>query len=163
MRTIKTLFSICLVAVLCFGMSSCGANAVDYNNKFITIMNDMDSEMTEMNNAMMAEDYAKAEEVRKAWDAKVEKALEDVKAAGDFKGDASFQEAVLSALTAYQGILKNDYKKLIEMRIANKGQELTAESIAAENIALMNINNAFQKAGNELNSASAEFESKYSK
>lgn len=146
------------VAVLT--MSSCGSGTKDpvqYNNTIITVINDSEKHVTDMNAAMNASDYAQAEQVRVDWEKALNKDIKTVEDLGDFKGDANFQKAVLDGLNGYKKIVTEDYPKLIELR-KNKSTDTQAESALLDN-----INKAFETMGNGVNKASNEFESKYSK
>ncbi|WP_293955994.1 MULTISPECIES: LIC11966 family surface protein [unclassified Sphingobacterium] len=144
------------VAVLT--MSSCGSGEKDpvaYNNSIITVINGSEKHVTDMNAAMNSSDYTKAEHVRTAWEKSLNDDIKKVEDLGDFKGDATFQKAVLNGLNGYKKIVTEDYPKLIELR-KNKTSDAATESTLLDN-----INKAFENMGNGVNKASAEFESKY--
>jgi len=126
-----------------------------YNNELITIINDNEKNITEMNAAMTSEDYAKAGEVRKGWESKLEEQIKKVAELGDFNGDEGMQKGVLNGLKAYQKIVKEDYVKLIDIRSSKK------EDPTGEQEALDHINSAFETAANEVNEAATAFEKKY--
>ncbi len=151
----KVITGIMTVAVL--SMSSCGGtkDPVAYNNSIITVINGSEKHITDMNAAMNASDYAKAEEVRTTWEKALNEDIRKVEDLGDFKGDATFQKAVLDGLNGYKKIVTEDYPKLIELRKKN-----TADP-ATESALLDNINKAFENMSNGVNKASTEFESKY--
>jgi len=139
-------------------MSSCGAGVKDpaaYNNSIITVINGSEKHVTDMNAAMNSSDYTKAEQVRTEWEKSLNDDIKKVEDLGDFKGDATFQKAVLDGLNGYKKIVTEDYPKLIELR-KNKTSDATTESALLDN-----INKAFENMGNGVNKASAEFESKY--
>ena len=86
-------------------ISSCGSGEKDpatYNNSIITVINGSEQHITDMNAAMNSSDYAKAEEVRTAWDKSLDEDIKKVEDLGDFKGDATFQKAVLDGLKGYK-------------------------------------------------------------
>ncbi|MGN7865789.1 LIC11966 family surface protein [Chryseobacterium sp. 22458] len=142
-------------------LMSCGGSGnsdpASYNNEIITVINGSETNISEMNTAMAGSDYAKAEEVRVKWDKQLDTDIKKVENLGDFKGDASFQTAVLTGLKGYKKIVTESYPKLIEIR-KNK----TADP-AVENKLLNEINEAYQNMANNVNKASADFESKYKK
>jgi len=151
----KVITGIMTAAVL--SMSSCGGtkDPAAYNNSIITVINGSEKHITDMNAAMNASDYAKAEEVRTTWEKALNEDIRKVEDLGDFKGDATFQKAVLDGLNGYKKIVTEDYPKLIELRKKN-----TADP-ATESALLDNINKAFENMSNGVNKASTEFESKY--
>uniref|UniRef100_F4C7L3 Lipoprotein n=1 Tax=Sphingobacterium sp. (strain 21) TaxID=743722 RepID=F4C7L3_SPHS2 len=128
-----------------------------YNNELMTVINDNEKHINDMNAAMTAADYSKASEVRKAWETSLSEQIAKVEKAGDFNGDEVLQKGILSGLKAYQKIVTNDYPKLIDIR-ANKKEDPQTEQQLLEN-----INNAFETAANDVNKASNDFESKYAK
>ncbi|MCL4641839.1 MULTISPECIES: LIC11966 family surface protein [Olivibacter] len=128
-----------------------------YNNELMTVINDNEKHINDMNAAMTAADYSKASEVRKAWETSLSEQIAKVEKAGDFNGDEVLQKGILSGLKAYQKIVTDDYPKLIDIR-ANKKEDPQTEQQLLEN-----INNAFETAANDVNKASNDFESKYAK
>lgn len=99
---------------------SCGGSGnsdpAAYNNEIITVINGSETNISEMNTAMAGSDYVKAEEVRGKWDKQLDADIKKVENLGDFKGDASFQTAVLTGLKGYKKIVTESYPKLIEIR-----------------------------------------------
>ncbi|AXR60005.1 hypothetical protein DQM68_04085 [Leptospira mayottensis] len=77
------------ILLLTYGCNS--QDPVSYNNKIMDILNDSTRDMDTMNTAMVKEDYAVAETVRKSWEEKLVKASENLKSVGDFKGDSNFR------------------------------------------------------------------------
>jgi hypothetical protein len=147
-----------MVTVAVLTMSSCDSGIKDpaaYNNSIITVINSSETHVTEMNAAMNGSDYTKAEQVRADWEKSLNEDIKKVEDLGDFKGDATFQKAVLDGLNGYKKIVTEDYPKLIELR-KNKTPDATKESALLEN-----INKAFENMSNGVNKASTEFESKY--
>ncbi|WP_104384499.1 hypothetical protein [Sphingobacterium sp. HMA12] len=147
-----------ILTVAVLTMSSCGSGTKDpatYNNSIITVINGSEKHITDMNAAMNASDYAKAEQVRSDWEKSLNEDIKKVEDLGDFKGDANFQKAVLDGLNGYKKIVTEDYPKLIELR-KNKTPDATAESALLDN-----INKAFENMSNGVNKASTEFEGKY--
>lgn len=128
-----------------------------YNNELMTVINDNEKHINDMNTAMTAADYGKASEVRKAWEASLNEQIVKVEEAGNFEGDEVLQKGILSGLKAYQKIVTDDYPKLIDIR-ANKKDDPQIEQQLLEN-----INNAFETAANDVNKASSDFENKYAK
>ncbi len=152
----RFLTGIMTVAVLT--MSSCGSGTKDpaaYNNSIITVINGSEKHITDMNAAMNSADYAKAEQIRTDWEKSLNEDIKKVEDLGDFKGDASFQKAVLDGLNGYKKIVTEDYPKLIDLR-KSKTPDATTESALLEN-----INKAFENMSNGVNKASTEFEGKY--
>lgn len=150
------LTGILTVAVLT--MSGCNSGTKDpaaYNNSIITVINGSEKHIESMNAAMNAADYAKAEQVRTDWEKSLNADMKKVEDLGDFKGDASFQKAVLDGLNGYKKIVTEDYPKLIELR-KSKNPDATTESTLLDN-----INKAFESMSNGVNKASTEFEGKY--
>lgn len=150
------LTGILTVAVLT--MSGCNSGTKDpaaYNNSIITVINGSEKHIESMNAAMNAADYAKAEQVRTDWEKSLNADIKKVEDLGDFKGDASFQKAVLDGLNGYKKIVTEDYPKLIELR-KSKNPDANTESTLLDN-----INKAFESMSNGVNKASAEFEGKY--
>lgn len=147
-----------ILTVAVLTMSSCGSGTKDpatYNNSIITVINGSEKHITDMNAAMNASDYTKAEQVRSDWEKSLNEDIKKVEDLGDFKGDANFQKAVLDGLNGYKKIVTEDYPKLIELR-KNKTPDATAESALLDN-----INKAFENMSNGVNKASTEFEGKY--
>lgn len=152
----RFLTGVMTVAVLT--MSSCGSGTKDpaaYNNSIITVINGSEKHITDMNAAMNSADYAKAEQIRTDWEKSLNEDIKKVEDLGDFKGDASFQKAVLDGLNGYKKIVTEDYPKLIDLR-KSKTADATTESALLEN-----INKAFENMSNGVNKASTEFEGKY--
>ncbi|CAM3856836.1 LIC11966 family surface protein [Sphingobacterium prati] len=147
-----------ILTVAVLTMSSCGSGTKDpaaYNNSIITVINGSEKHITDMNAAMNASDYAKAEQVRTDWEKSLHDDIKKVEELGDFKGDASFQKAVLDGLNGYKKIVTEDYPKLIELRKSK------TPDAATESTLLDNINKAFENMSNGVNKASTEFEGKY--
>jgi len=147
-----------MVTVAVLTMSSCSTGEKDpaaYNNSISTAINSSETHVTEMNAAMNGSDYTKAEQVRADWEKSLNDDIKKVEDLGDFKGDATFQKAVLDGLNGYKKIVTEDYPKLIELR-KNKTPDATKESALLDN-----INKAFENMSNGVNKASTAFESKY--
>lgn len=137
---------------------ACGGaqDPVAYNNELMTVINDNEKHIIEMNAAMNAADYAKASEIREAWETDLKRQITQVEGIGALDGDDVLQKGVLEGLNAYDKIVKEDYPKLIDIR-ANNREDKQEE----ERAALNNINEAFEKAANAVNQASTAFEKKY--
>jgi len=147
-----------ILTVAVLTISSCGSGTKDpatYNNSIITVINGSEKHIEAMNAAMNAADYTKAEQVRTEWEKSLNDDIKKVEDLGDFKGDASFQKAVLDGLNGYKKIVTEDYPKLIELR-QSKTSDATTESALLDN-----INKAFESMSNGVNKASTEFEGKH--
>jgi hypothetical protein len=139
-------------------ISSCGSGEKDpatYNNSIITVINGSEQHIMDMNAAMNSSDYTKAEQVRTDWEKSLNDDIKKVEDLGEFKGDATFQKALLDGLNGYKKIVTEDYPKLIELR-KNKTSDAATESALLDN-----INKAFENMSSGVNKASTEFESKY--
>lgn len=136
---------------------ACGSSQdpAAYHNELMTIINDNEKHITDMNAAMSAADYTKAAEVRTAWETSLKEQIEKVEEIDDFKGDDAFKKGILEGLHAYGKIVKDDYPKLIEIRSSG------SDNAAFSNAALDNINAAFENAANAVNEAGSAFEKKY--
>ncbi|WP_454879239.1 LIC11966 family surface protein [Sphingobacterium detergens] len=147
-----------ILTVAVLTISSCGSGVKDpatYNNSIITVINGSEKHIEAMNAAMNAADYAKAEQVRTDWGKSLDEDIRKVEDLGDFKGDASFQKAVLEGLNGYKKIVTEDYPKLIELR-KSKTPDATTEAALLDN-----INKAFENMSTGVNKASTEFEGKH--
>ncbi|WP_313189253.1 hypothetical protein [Sphingobacterium sp.] len=150
----------CLAVLGALTLGSCGSsskNAAEYNNSIITVINENESHIANMNSAMTSADYAKAETVRAEWEKALTADIKKVEDLGDFNGDGEFQKAVVDGLKGYQKIVTDAYPKLIEIRKNN------VEDPATETKLLDDINKAFEDAANNVNKASDAFEAKYNK
>lgn len=142
----------------CGGSSS--MDAASYNNELMEMINSNENHISDMNTAMVAKDYVKAEKVRTEWESSLTKQEEKVKKLGSFKGDDVMEKGVLNGLQAYKKIVTTDYKELITIR---KDGLTDPASAVKEEKALSNINVAFETAANEVNKASNAFQQKYAK
>lgn len=138
-------------------LSSCGGGFSNldpqtYHNELMTLMNNSSVNITEMNSAMNSEDYKKAEEIRKTWLEDLDKAIAQADKIGSFKGDDTFQKAIVKTLNGYKKIVSEDYDKLIKMRAANDEDE---------DIVLDQISDALVKVAEEANNASDTFMSSF--
>lgn len=156
---IRNFISTAICSAVLF-LASCGGSKdpVAYNNAIISVINDSERQVTLMNEAMNAADYAKAEEVRLGWEKSVNEDIKKVEDLGDFNGDAAFQQAVLNGLKGYQKIVTEDYPKLINIRKTG-----TAADADKEAQLLDNINAAFEDMAKGVNEASDKFEQAYKK
>ena len=147
-----------LICIVVLSSSSCGESPdpVAYNNSIITIINDSEKHVTEMNDAMNRADYAKAETVRDLWESSIDQDIKKVEALGSFQGDSIFQQAVLNGLMGYHKILTDDYPKLISIR-----KEASVKNARLETQLLNNINSASKNMANAVNQASEQFEKRY--
>ncbi|MFD1770725.1 LIC11966 family surface protein [Sphingobacterium suaedae] len=149
-----------MLVVGALALTGCGGGTKDpaaYNNTMITVINGSEKHIADMNSAMTASDYDKAEKVHVDWEKALTTDIKKVDELGAFNGDAGFQKAVLDGLTGYKKILTEDYPKLIEVR-KNKVDDATTEHALLEN-----INKAFEHMANGVNKASDEFESRDNK
>lgn len=156
--------------ILCFlfavGLStfftSCGStDPVTYNNELMTIMNNNEKDMNDMNTAMATQDYAKAETVRKTWEHDLEKAIEKSANITALKGDEGLKAAVDQGLKGYQNIATDDYKQLIELRTKEKNGDASVQPQI--NATLDKINKSFEEIATNVNKATNAFEKKYAK
>ncbi len=156
---IRNIISTVICAAVIF-LASCGGSKdpVAYNNAIISVINGSERQVTLMNEAMNAADYAKAEEVRLGWEKSVNEDINKVEDLGDFNGDAAFQQAVLNGLKGYKKIVTEDYVKLIDIR-----KNGTAADAEKEAQLLDNINAAFEDMAKGVNAASDKFEQDYKK
>lgn len=93
-------------------------NAAEYNNELICIANTMDDYMTDMNAAMDAHDYKRAEEVRLEWLAGIPECIAEAEKLGAYKGDAMLLNDLRRHFNMYRDLMEDGYKKLIELRVA---------------------------------------------
>ncbi|WP_437922201.1 LIC11966 family surface protein [Sphingobacterium sp. LRF_L2] len=156
---IKTVLASIAIFTL-VSLSSCGSkkDPVEYNNAIITVINGSEKHVTDMNRAMNAADYNKAEEVRIIWEKSIHEDIKKVEDLGDFNGDDGFQKAVLNGLNGYKKIVTEDYPKLIAIRKENQLVETDEEAGL-----LSNINKAFENMARGVNEASDKFEKSYAK
>ena len=130
-------------------------NAVEYNNEIVCITNGCLDEMEEMNEAMDNNDFNRAEEVRLQWIEDLVTFKEEARKLGAYKGDTSLLEAAIKFFDNYDGLMKDGYKTLIQMRL--KGLRGTPEEQAQ-----LKKNNAFiQKFTDKFNEVSDEFIERY--
>lgn len=132
-----------------------GKDATTYHNDIMAAMNENDPFMTQINTAVSTQKWADAEAVRAKWVTSVDDQIARVTKEGDFKGDASFQQSVLTALNSLKQTLTTDYKTLLEMRTAGNTDE------AAQGVILNKINGTFESTGRSVEAASSAFEKKY--
>ncbi|MFB6454009.1 hypothetical protein ACE38W_01965 [Chitinophaga sp. Hz27] len=163
MKRVKVIPAFLFAAIVAVCLASCGAvqNPVEYNNKLMTVVNDNEKSMNEMNTAMAGQDYTKAETVRKSWTEKLDKAIGEVDKMDALKEDEGLKTAVVNGLKAYKKIADNDYKTLIDLRNKEKSGDATVQlQIQAS---LTKINNGFDSIAGQINHASTAFEKKYNK
>ncbi|TGK33245.1 hypothetical protein EHQ12_18095 [Leptospira gomenensis] len=141
--------TICCIYSLGIG---CKQDPIEYNNKIMDVLNGSIADMDALNAAMEKEDYSGAENLRKAWETKLNQSVETLKSIGDFKGDAAFKNAGIQGLEIYRNVATQDYKRLIELRsLGDKANVTEADRL------LDQINQNFEKAANLLNTASDAF------
>lgn len=160
MNNAKTI--IAALILISFGtfFTSCGNNQdpATYNNKLMVLMNNNEKDMTDMNAAMSAGDYKKAESVRQSWLSHLDNAIKEAKDAGNFKGSDDLKNGIVGGLENYRKIVAEDYQQLINIRSKGDSTQQSKESDL-----LNNINKAFEEAGNTVNKAEADFETKFVK
>ena len=130
-------------------------NAIEYNNELMCVANKCEDNMADMNAAMDAKDYARAEKVRLQWKEDVKTYKEQVRKLGPYKGDTMLMDAAIAFLDEYDRLMDNGYKVLIEMRAAGK------RGTPEEQAQLKNNNNLIQHFTDKLNEVSDEFLEKY--
>ncbi|TGM99074.1 LIC11966 family lipoprotein [Leptospira yasudae] len=160
----KQSLTLMFAALGCIFLLATGCNSQDpvsYNNKIMDVLNGSTDDMDALNDAMVKEDYAAAETVRKSWEAKLVKASETLKGIGDFKGNSDFKNTAVKAIDSYKNSVSNDYKQLIELRTSLKAGAKVDEAKIDD--LLNRINHDFEKAANELNAASDKFEKDFNK
>ena len=130
-------------------------NAIEYNNELMCVANKCEDNMADMNAAMDAKDYARAEKVRLQWKEDVKTYKEQVRKLGPYKGDTMLMDAAIAFLDEYDRLMDNGYKVLIEMRAAGK------RGTPEEQAQLKNNNNLIQRFTDKLNEVSDDFLEKY--
>ncbi|HEY8955790.1 LIC11966 family surface protein [Chitinophaga sp.] len=162
MKKVKAIFApICIAAVSTL-IVSCGSslNPVEYNNKLMSVMNEQEKHMNEMNSAMVSQDFAKAESVRKTWAEQLDKSITEVNKIETINEDGGLKPAVEQGLKEYKKIADEGYKELIGLRVKEKGGDTTVQpQIQAT---LNRINQSFDAIGGNINKASDAFEKKHS-
>ncbi|MBM9576920.1 hypothetical protein JWG45_07105 [Leptospira sp. 201903070] len=142
--------------------SACNTqDPVAYNNKIIDTVNKASEDLEAMNDAMSKEDFATAETVRKQWEEKLTKALEELKSTKEFKGKNDLKNAGIASIELYQKIVGSDYKSLIDLRLSLKSGAKVNETQIDQ--LLENINRNLEKATNDLNAASDRFGQEFAK
>jgi hypothetical protein len=162
--TKKNLNTVVLSIVLLLGLFSCKTkhqDPIEYHNKMMVLINSSDMEMTAMNVAMQTSNYDKAKEVTAGWLKKLDKASKDIEAMGDFDGDVSYKDGVLSGMKMYQDVVGVQYPILIKEREGLKSGVITSQENEIKILDL--INNQLEKSANVVNAASTAFENKYKK
>ena len=130
-------------------------NHIEYNNELMCIVNKIQDNLAEMNAAMDANDFAEAEAVRLQWKKDIQDYKAEANALWYYKGDASFLIATEKYLDAFDNLMDNGYKTLIEMRAA--GKRWTPE----EQAQLKANNDEIQRFTAVLNDVGDEFLEKY--
>ena len=126
-------------------------NHIEYNNELMCIVNKIQDNLADMNAAMNANDFAEAEAVRLQWKKDIQDYKAEANALWYYKGDASFLIATEKYLDAFDDLMDNGYKTLIEMRAA--GKRWTPE----EQAQLKANNDLMQKLSNDYNADSDSF------
>lgn len=121
-------------------------------------MNNQSGNMSEMNSAMMSEDYTKAESVRKSWSDKLGKSIEEVSSMSTMKDDEGLKSAVEKGLKGYKKMLDEDYKELIALRTKEKAGDTNVSTRV--NQLLDKVNNEFETLGEDINKAGTALEKK---
>lgn len=161
MRILKIVPIVLTLLIVSATLTSCGNRAQNlkvYHNNLMKLMNTNSKDMKAMNAAMTTGDYEKAEEVRQTWADHLEKSISKAEEMPDFKGDASFKEAVIDGLKSYQVIVNEEYVALIKTRESDDPSEEANESKL-----LKTINQSLVKTSKALNQASADFRAKHRK
>lgn len=156
LKIVPIVFTLLIVSAT---LTSCGKRAQNlktYHNTLMKLMNANSKDMKAMNAAMTTGDYKKAEEVRQTWADHLEKSISKAEEMADFKGDASFKEAVIDGLKSYQTIVNKEYVALIKSRESDDPSQKAKESKL-----LKTINQSFVKISKALNQASADFRTKH--
>ena len=130
-------------------------NAIEYNNELMCVANKCEDNMADMNAAMDAKDYARAEKVRLQWKEDLEDYIAEVKQLGAYNGNDSLLKATIRFFEFYKGLMDDGYKVLIEMRAA--GKRGTPEVQAQ----LKNNNNLIQRFTDKFNEVADEILEKY--
>ncbi|WP_142687339.1 LIC11966 family surface protein [Chitinophaga polysaccharea] len=163
MKNVKAIFTSFCIAAVSTLIASCGASLspVEYNNKLMSVMNEQEKHMNEMNTAMVSQDFAKAESVRKTWVEQLDKSIAEVNKIETIKEDGGLKSAVEQGLKEYRKIAGETYKELIGLRTKEKSGDTSVQpQIQA---ALNRINQSFEPIGGNINKAGDEFVKKHSK
>ena len=126
-------------------------NAIEYNNELMCVANKCEDNMADMNAAMNAKDYARAEKVRLQWKEDLEDYIAEVKQLGAYNGNDSLLKATIRFFEFYKGLMDDGYKVLIEMRAAGK------RGTPEEQAQLKKNNDAIVRNSNEFNEESDRF------
>ena len=126
-------------------------NAIEYNNELMCVANKCEDNMADMNAAMDAKDYARAEKVRLQWKEDLEDYIAEVKQLGAYNGNDSLLKATIRFFEFYKGLMDDGYKVLIEMRAAGK------RGTPEEQAQLKKNNDAIVRNSNEFNEESDRF------
>ena len=126
-------------------------NAIEYNNELMCVANKCEDNMADMNAAMDAKDYARAEKVRIQWKEDLEDYIAEVKQLGAYNGNDSLLKATIRFFEFYKGLMDDGYKVLIEMRAAGK------RGTPEEQAQLKKNNDAIVRNSNEFNEESDRF------
>ena len=126
-------------------------NAIEYNNELVCVTNVCTENMEEMNAAMNAKDYARAERVRLQWKEDLENCIAEVKRLGAYNGNDSLLKAAIKFFEFYKELMDDGYKVLIEMRAAGK------RGTPEEQAQLKKNNDAIVRNSNEFNEESDRF------
>ena len=130
-------------------------NAIEYNNELMCVANKCEDNMADMNAAMDAKDYARAEKVRLQWKEDLEDYIAEVKQLGAYNGNDSLLKATIRFFEFYKGLMDDGYKVLIEMRAAGK------RGTPEEQAQLKKNNDAIIKNSGEFNGESDDFLENY--
>ena len=130
-------------------------NAIEYNNELMCVANKCEDNMADMNAAMDAKDYARAEKVRLQWKEDLADYIAEVKQLGAYNGNDSLLKATIRFFEFYKGLMDDGYKVLIEMRAAGK------RGTPEEQAQLKKNNDAIIKNSGEFNGESDDFLENY--
>ncbi|WP_160715407.1 LIC11966 family surface protein [Chitinophaga solisilvae] len=160
MKKVKPVFAL-LGAALFFASCGSAPSPVEYNNKLMTIINENEKNMNAMNTAMSAQDFTKAETVRKTWSEQLGKSISEVDKMEAIKDDEGLKSSVADGLKDYKKVVEEDYKSLIGLRAKEKEGDSTVQ--AGILATLEKINHSLETTGGKINKAAADFEKKFSK
>ena len=131
-------------------------DSTDYNDEIIITTNQVTNNMNDMNAAMDANDFVKAEKVRLQWKEDLKSYQKEIDEIGAFRwNDRMLLDAATSYLKSWNDLMDNGYKTLIEMR--TDGKRGTPE----EQAQLKANNDEIQRFTAVLNDVGDEFLEKY--
>lgn len=126
-------------------------NAIEYNNEIMCIINEADDNMALLNDAMEAQDYARAEAVRESFRAHVAELTTKVEEFGPYKTDRFLLDAAKAYFAGLDAVLAEEYVKLISLRSSGGADSDEAKML------LGTINKKLADTANEFNKKSDIF------